>query len=153
MTPSQTKKATLLFVPGAWHTPDCYDPTTDLLKAAGYTCIGIYLPSVVTGPPYAKDFTVDVEAIRAAILKEADASNDVILIMHSYGGVPGGAACDGLLKEQRKEQGKMGGVIGLVYLTSLPGPIGFSVAMNPFAESKENLGLSPWAQVEVRCSS
>lgn len=70
--------------------------------------------------------------------------------MHFYAGIPGGAACEGVLKEQRKEQGKSGGVIGLVYLASLPGGIGFSVAMNPFAESKENLGLAPWAQIEVR---
>jgi hypothetical protein len=38
--------------------------------------------------------------------------------MHSYGGIPGSAACKGLSKAERKKQSLKGGIVGLVYIAS-----------------------------------
>ncbi len=44
---------------------------------------------------------------------------DVILVMHSYSGVPGSAAALGLGKKERMAQGKKAGVIGQVYFAAI----------------------------------
>lgn len=141
------KRPTLVFVPGAWHSPSAFARTTKLLEGEGYKCIGVTLPSVRPGPPFEPNFDRDIASIRAAMTKEAEAGNDILLIMHSYAGIPGGAACEGLLKKP----GEDGGVVGLVYISSLCGPIGFSVTRSDKLE--ENYGLSPWCKVDVRSSS
>ena len=41
-----------------------------------------------------------------------------MLVLHSYGGLPGGAAAYGLSKSERQGQGQAGGVIGLIYLSA-----------------------------------
>lgn len=44
---------------------------------------------------------------------------DIILIMHSYSGVPGSAAALGLGKAKRVAEGKSNGIIGQIYFTAL----------------------------------
>jgi hypothetical protein len=44
---------------------------------------------------------------------------DVILVMHSYGGVPGSAAALGLGKKERTAQGKKAGVIGQIFYAAM----------------------------------
>lgn len=108
-------KPTLIFVPGAWHGPEAFTPVTSLLSASGYTCTGVALPSVDSHPAQ-PDFTADVSAIRSAIEAAADAEQDVFVVMHSYGGIPGTEATKGLSKSDRRGEGKRGGVAGLVYI-------------------------------------
>lgn len=48
----------------------------------------------------------------------ADQGKDVVVLMHSYGGVPGSAALEGLGKTARVEKGEKGGVARLVYVCS-----------------------------------
>lgn len=45
--------------------------------------------------------------------------HDVIMVLHSYGGLPGGAAALGLSKKARWAQGKTTGVIGQIYYAAL----------------------------------
>ena len=40
---------------------------------------------------------------------------DVLLVLHSYGGIPGCGAIEGLEESVRKDIGGKGGVIGCVY--------------------------------------
>jgi pimeloyl-ACP methyl ester carboxylesterase len=49
----------------------------------------------------------------------ADQGKDVVLVTHSYGGVVGTEASKGLSKSERTEAGKDGGLVRLVYLTSV----------------------------------
>ena len=51
--------------------------------------------------------------------------HDVIVVMHSYSGIPGGQALDGLDKKTTTEQGLKGGVVRLVYIMSFIVPEGF----------------------------
>ena len=47
------------------------------------------------------------------------AERDVILIMHSYSGVPGSAAARGLGKSERTAAGKKTSVIGQIFITAM----------------------------------
>lgn len=111
-----TLKPTLIFVHGAWHSPSCFSHVIDLLSTAGYKSICVTLPSVGAEPPL-KSFDPDVHAIQSAISTAVDADGeDVIVIMHSYGGSPGSEAIKGFTKVAREGRGKKGGVVRVVYL-------------------------------------
>jgi hypothetical protein len=45
-----TSKPDFIIVPGAWHGPDSFGPTTEILEKAGYTVHGISL-AASNGPP------------------------------------------------------------------------------------------------------
>lgn len=107
-------KPTILLVPGAWHAPSGFSPLTKYLTQHGYTVEGISLASVGSSPPQ-PNFDADVNVIASTISKHADSGSDVILLFHSYGGVPGTSACKGLLKSDRSTTGKQGGVVHLIY--------------------------------------
>lgn len=114
---------TFVLVPGAWHPLSCLDPLASRLSASGYNVRGIDLASVGAEPPL-DSFDPDVDLIRTAIVEEADKGQDVIVFMHSYGGMPGGQACRGLDKKGREAAGKKGGVVGLIYCTAFLVPEG-----------------------------
>ena len=44
---------------------------------------------------------------------------DVLLVLHSYGGVPGCGAINGLEKSVRESRGGRGGVIGCVFIAAM----------------------------------
>ncbi|KAL6245177.1 hypothetical protein RBB50_007952 [Rhinocladiella similis] len=107
-------KPVIVLVPGAWHPPSCFSPLTKYLNEHGYTVEGISLPSVGSTPPE-PNFDADVTVIASTVSKCADQGSEVILLFHSYGGVPGASACKGLLKSDRQAAGKKGGIIHLIY--------------------------------------
>jgi len=125
--PNMTSKPTVIFVPGAWHLPEVFDTVSSYLISAGYSTAAVRTPSVTKGPSYVQNIDPDVKATREVILKATDAGNDVVLVMHSYGGIPGSAACKGLSKAERAEAGKNGGVVRLVYMCSFAIPEGESL--------------------------
>ncbi|KAJ0123622.1 hypothetical protein J7T55_012088 [Diaporthe amygdali] len=112
-----TSSTTFVFVPGAWHPASAIDPVAKPLSAAGYAVRGVDLPSVGAEPPL-DGFGPDVDAISKVIAEEADKGQDVVLFMHSYGGVVGTEACRGLGGKDREAAGKKGGVIRLIYCTA-----------------------------------
>lgn len=114
---TMTSSTTFVFVPGAWHPASAIDPVAKPLSAAGYAVRGVDLPSVGAEPPL-DGFGPDVDAISKVIAEEADKGQDVVLFMHSYGGVVGTEACRGLGKKDREAAGKKGGVIRLIYCTA-----------------------------------
>jgi hypothetical protein len=104
-------------VPGASHSHLIYEPLRAALSLHGYTAMPVPLPSVGGNPP-TYDFTEDVRAIRNICAELADSGADVILVMHAYGGLPGGEALYGLGKGEREQRGLRGGVIRLVFIMS-----------------------------------
>lgn len=108
-------KPTIVLVPGAWHTAKCYDILVPHLQDAGYAALALTLPSVGGNPPV-QSIDPDVDHIRKNIQPLLDAGKDVVVVMHSYGGVPGGSAMKGFSKADRQGQGQPGGVSALVYL-------------------------------------
>ena len=60
--------------------------------------------------------------------KIKDEGKDVVIIMHTYGGVLGGAAAKRLSKFTRTHEGRRGDVVGLVHISGFVLPVGASVA-------------------------
>ncbi|KAI0897139.1 alpha/beta-hydrolase [Annulohypoxylon nitens] len=122
------KNPVLVFSPGAWHTPDFFEPTTSPLREAGYTYDLISLPSVgaeLRSPPQIpQNFDPDVAAIRGTVTKHLDSGHDVILIVHSYSGVVGSEAVVGLDRASRSHLGKSTAVTHLIYVAALVIPAG-----------------------------
>ena len=139
-------KPTFLFVPGAWSTPAVFDLLTTALTTHEYRTQTISLPSVGANPGL-HDFSADVTAVREAVTTLANEGKDVIVVMHSYGGMPGSEALEGLGKEEREAKGKTGGVVRLVYIMSYAVPEGWQFTergnLDPFPE---------WQDIDAKVS-
>lgn len=117
-------KPTIVLVPGSFALPEFYNPVFDAVRERGYDIKGLHLPSVglraVEGrpgnPPTMYD---DAAHIDKELKKLSDEGKDIVLIGHSYGGVPISQCGQGLSKEERQKQGKRGGLVNLAYLTCL----------------------------------
>ena len=114
---------TFVCLHGAWHDPSYFDEVKKRLIAKGYPCICPSLPPVGGNPP-TPDFSADVSTIREVLLDLVH-GKEVIVITHSYSGVPGGEALRGLDLASCKEKGWKGGVVKLVYIMSSMVSAGF----------------------------
>jgi pimeloyl-ACP methyl ester carboxylesterase len=122
-----SSKPEFIFVPGAWHGPDSFDPTAAELKKLGCVVHGINLPSVGANP-LLQSFTPDAEAVKATLNKALSSGKDVVMLYHSYGGVVGSEALAEYVKEL--ESGKKegwGSVRRLVYIAAFVLPEGGSL--------------------------
>ena len=116
-------KPTVAIVPGAWHSPVHYDALIAFLNAEGYSTVSKQLPSVDTATPTTTTAEGDSQFIVDQVLTPLlNDGKDVVLVAHSYGGSPGGAAANGLSKAERTASGKKGGIIGLVWVAALVAP-------------------------------
>ncbi|KUI74576.1 hypothetical protein VM1G_10068 [Cytospora mali] len=111
---SNTSGTTFVLVPGAWHSTSAFKPMAELLKAAGYNVQTIDLASCGSEPPV-EDLQPDVHLISSAVEEAADKGQNVVVFMHSYGGIVGTESCRGLGKKEREASGKKGGVVELIY--------------------------------------
>jgi len=116
-------KPTLILIPGSWHTAAVWDKVSDFLKAQGYTCIGVDLPSCSPNP--SATFYDDVQAVRKAILLVTnDDNHNVVLVAWSYGGQVANSAIKGLSftptidEKEEEEASHHRHVLGLVLLAS-----------------------------------
>lgn len=108
---------TIVIVPAACHPPALYGPLTKALEAHSIPSIVIPTPSVGASPGL-KDSSEDVALIRNTVISLIDEAKDVTVLMHSYGGIPGSAALDGLGKSAREKEGKSNGIVRLIYVCS-----------------------------------
>ncbi|KAF2502746.1 alpha/beta-hydrolase, partial [Lophium mytilinum] len=142
-------KPTIVFVAGAFSNFDGYTPTTSILKQEGYEVIPVTLPSVGANPPHA-DFSAEVSAIRDAAMAPMNAGKDVVLVVHSWAGVPGSEAMKGLSKSDRESNGLKGGVVRLVYLTAAVLEVGLNGQSVAEGEPFPWMRLEPDKRVYVR---
>jgi hypothetical protein len=61
----------------------------------------------------------DAAVIASEAEKLAEDGKDVVIIAHSYGGIPASQSTKGLEKQDRKSQGEPGGVVRLAYIASI----------------------------------
>ena len=150
-----------VFVPGAWHPPQCFYLVRAQLEAQGFATEAITTPSVgvpeTGGAQKPPGLDADVTAVRDVVRRLADEGRPIVLCVHSYGGLPGPNALgpapnidganvepvDKLGSKHRAAAGKPGGVIMLVYLAAVVVPAGRS-AYNELGE-----GYLPWMDVKV----
>ncbi|GME45753.1 Prolyl aminopeptidase protein [Neofusicoccum parvum] len=149
-----TTKPTIVLVPGAWHSPASFAPTTALLEVSGYTVHAVSLPSVGANPPL-ENWDADVSAIRTTVESAIGTGNDVVVVMHSYGGLPTQDAVKGLDASSRSASGERGGVIRLVYLAAFFADeggylMGFLGDQDlPWFDRKDDRTLSPATPLET----
>ena len=138
ITPAE--KPTVVLIHGAFHGPDCWDLVIAQLKEYQYPFQTVKLPS--TGGSLTTTVADDAAHIQKTTSKLVASGKDVILVLHSYSGIPGTESAKGLLKKDREAQHKAGGIISLVYLTAFLLPPGDSVAS--FLG-----GMPPWIVFDV----
>ncbi|KAL2851045.1 Alpha/beta hydrolase fold-1 [Aspergillus pseudoustus] len=133
---------TIVFVPGAFHTAEYYDPVRALLETNGYPTTAVALPSIGSTSSMADD----AAAIRAVTSNLADEGRRIVLVMHSYGGIPGTESAKDLGWNVRQKEGKPGGIIALVYVAAYFVKKGISVMsawwkeeIPPFLSFKDGL--------------
>lgn len=112
---SSTKPA-IVFVPGFFEGPRVFDVVRSTLETHGYLTHAV--TSACTGKTSSSGLTLDddIAAVRALVEPVVDAGQEVLMVLHSAGGVIGSAALKGLCAPQRKEEGKMGGVTHIIFL-------------------------------------
>lgn len=118
---------TILWVPGAWHGPEHFDLAARKLQDAGYQTATVQLKSVGAYPPL-DSFWPDVEQIREGIKHAVDAGQNVVVVAHSYGGVPTSQAIKGFDQKSRESAGLEGSVTRLFYCASFVIPEGASLS-------------------------
>ncbi|KAK4943610.1 hypothetical protein LTR10_016905 [Elasticomyces elasticus] len=125
---SQGSKPSIVIVPGSFSPAYFYSDIVDKLRRDGFDAIVEELPSASRSPPEkAATMQDDAAVFRDVVEKLADQGKDVVFVTHSYGGMVGTEASKGISKKERKEAGKEGGLVKLVYLTSVVATPGKSI--------------------------
>ena len=124
---SESQKPTVLFVHGGWHRPAHFERVSNLLNEQGYPTSRPALTSV--GGSKTADMYEDANVIRAELDKLiVDEQKEVVVVLHSYGGVVGTQAVDtSFSRRVRKAGGLPGGVLQLVYMSAFMLPLGKSL--------------------------
>lgn len=138
-----TEKPTILLIPGAWHKAGAFEAVIGILRTQGYPAAITALLSA--GGPASTTVADDAEHIRQAYLNDLVAQGkDVVMVMHSYGGIPGTESIKGLARKDLAAQGKQGGVVALLYVAAFLIPAGKTV------ETIVPGGLEPAMTMDVR---
>ena len=121
----------IIFCGGSFTPLSVYQPILDAVSKEGHEIQGIPLLTVSSssgkgddGP--APSMYEDAEVIAQEASRLADQGKDVILIGHSYSGVPITQSTKDLSKVERRAQGKSGGIAQLAYMTCLVPALGQS---------------------------
>lgn len=114
-------KPTLIFAPGAWYPHTIFNPIIEQL--ADYSCHTVAFPSTQEASSVV-DLQPDIEAVRSIIQEEADAGHDIIIVAHSWAGLPVSSALEGLSKAEREAAGDKGGVMKLIFIAAFLPSVG-----------------------------
>lgn len=119
---------TVVIIPGSFAPPSLYKPLAQSLARDGIQSNIVDLPSV--GRREGKEpatMTEDAEEIVSVVERLLDEDKEVILLAHSYGGVPATQSLDKLSRKNRQARGKEGGVLKIIYLAGVALPVGGSL--------------------------
>jgi pimeloyl-ACP methyl ester carboxylesterase len=105
------------------------------LQDLGYTMLCPELPSVGADPP--RSLHDDARHIRAELELLIEHGEEIVVVMHSYGGMVGTQAAAGLGLADRARKGRRGGVMRLFYACAFMLPAGFDL-------DGSLGGLPPW---------
>ncbi|KAI8946317.1 Alpha/beta hydrolase fold-1 [Xylaria longipes] len=112
------KHPTVVLVPGAWTAPIAYHKLVSALEAKSFN---IHVPALPTNngdrPPNSS-FDGDIQAVRQVVQRLAYEGKEVIMLMHSYGGIAGTSALEGLTRKDFQSKGLPGGVVHLIYVAA-----------------------------------
>jgi pimeloyl-ACP methyl ester carboxylesterase len=123
---------------GSWHTPEAYTSFEAALELRGYD---VTIPSLPTtrADGLSKTLSDDCQFFRAKLERLISRGSEVIVVMHSYGGMIGAGSIQGL----EKKPGERGGVIALVFMACF-----IPAATGSLADGVGG-SLPPWIQYEI----
>lgn len=139
-----SSKPTILFVHGSWHNPAHFGPVRAIFEVAGFPTECPAQPSYNASPEEMPDpLAKDVEAVTNALAALIDQGREVLVVLHSYGGVVGTQAVhERFGVAHRRWNGLRGGVTQLLYMAAFVLPEGESLVsalggqLPPFIEVK-----------------
>lgn len=89
MVTTEASRPTLLLVHGAWHGPWCWESLESALMSDGWTTRTVELPSAVRPEaPITEPLPGIHEDARAVLEALEDIEGPVVVVGHSYGGIP-----------------------------------------------------------------
>lgn len=134
-------KPTVLFVPGSWHHPESFHLVTSPLEGLGYPTAAVDHPSNNGSD---KGLIDDIDNVRSTLDQLINVEKKaVVLVLHSYGGLAGGAAMHGYEQKERERSGEDGGIVAALYIAALVGPKGTSLL------EAAGGNLAPWVITDV----
>ncbi|KAF5632719.1 hypothetical protein F52700_6256 [Fusarium sp. NRRL 52700] len=121
---TNSEKPVIAIVQGAWHRASHYQNLVQSLADKGFT---VLQPDNVTAGNdesiKGKTHLDDVEAIRKSLQPALDQGKRIVLVCHSYGGIPGSAAVEGYQVHEREAAGLSGGISHVVYIAAFALPV------------------------------
>ncbi|KAA8571254.1 hypothetical protein EYC84_000584 [Monilinia fructicola] len=141
-----SSKPIILFFPGAFHTTNAFMPVKTILEEKSYSCIlSPNAPSLRNSDFTGVDLDTDVSYFReSVILPLLDDGKELVLVMHSYAGASAGGAVQGLSISERQAAGQKGGICGLICISAICLPAGFSI--QEMLQMTDE--LAPWTIVD-----
>lgn len=122
----------IVLVHGAWQTAAQWQPLAERLVGSGFTVVQPQNASSGTDAATlrGKTYQDDVKVIRSAMQPHLAAGKEIVIVCHSYGGVPASAAAAGYQVHERRALGLSGGIRHIVYLAAFAFPAkGLSLLM------------------------
>jgi hypothetical protein len=121
-----SSKPTIVFVPASFSPPAMYNMIVEKLQSQGYEVHVVTTPSVGKKEGPAPTMLDDSAAIQKVLSEVADQGKDILLVAHSYGGIPLSESIKGYSKDVRAKEGRKGGVVKILYVTCLVTRVGES---------------------------
>ncbi|RAL12359.1 alpha/beta hydrolase [Aspergillus homomorphus CBS 101889] len=115
---------TLIFCPGAWYPPTAFESLATHFP--GHTTHTVAFPSIQQATSV-QDLQPDIDALRTLVEQEVSAGKDVVVISHSWSGLPVNSALDGLSKTERQATGETRGVTKLIFISAFIPDVGESL--------------------------
>lgn len=120
---AQSEKPAIVLVHGAWHLPSHQAMMREKLTERGFVVIQPRNASVgQVAEIKGKTHLDDVAAIRESMESPLNDGKEILVVCHSYGGIPGSAAVEGYQLHERRDRGLKGGVKDIVYVASFALP-------------------------------
>lgn len=138
---------TVILIPGAWHVPEHYEPVVKDLEKHGFPAFAVSLPSV-GGESQVTSFEPDVNAITSAIISVLDADKDIIVVFHSYGGMPGTEAVGKVMQERRDSKSAKARIKRLIYMSAHVPSEGQTLG-TVFSEAFNGMDFGPVAKWQI----
>ncbi|KAF2462853.1 uncharacterized protein BDR25DRAFT_386094 [Lindgomyces ingoldianus] len=143
-----TSNPTIVICPGAWPVRSFFEPLQSALSALSH-------PTIISITDYSNIDTLlstpsnpDATSLRQTLQTLIETSErEVVLLMHSYGGVYGPSSISGLSFRERQSKGLKGGVVALIFFTSFNAKKGES-AMDVQGFSLSEGKTPDWAHYE-----
>ncbi|KAI3589014.1 Alpha/beta hydrolase fold-1 [Fusarium oxysporum f. sp. albedinis] len=119
-----TTKPIIVLVHGAWQTAAQWHPLAQGLINSGFTVLKPQGASSGTNAAAirGKTYQDDVAVIHSTIESHLSAGKEIVLVSHSYGGIPASAAAEGYQVHERAARGLPGGIKHVVYLAAFAFP-------------------------------